>query len=384
MTSAEVLTEYRQRITNLDAQLATIRRQLRTSIAVAIAAALLGLISAAVAYSRHWISGWYPPLAIPVVVLSVRNYGRLGRQVSQLGRLRTFYVKGQARIEGNGTGVLGIEFQPKHHPYAADLGLFGEGSLFERICTARTHLGLQALARYLTEPPSLHEALHRQAAVGELLARTDLRERIALLGKFDFEESKWQTFAEWLGAPARRHAAWYRVAFLLSSTLLLALSIAALASPSVTGAILWRPIVALAAVQGIAAWTLRGWVRRSLDAAGPVAAEIGVIGEGLSLLAQEQFTTPKLAALIRQAAGADQAIGELVPWFVVLRERTKDWFYQLSLWLAAGTQTALALDAWRQRHRVEMLAWLDTWSEFEALNSLAGYAYENPRTAGPN
>ncbi|MBM3763388.1 MAG: hypothetical protein FJW36_24510 [Acidobacteria bacterium] len=116
-----------------------------------------------------------------------------------------------------GKGHQGSEFQPDDHPYASDLGIFGEGSLFERICTARTHLGRQRLASYLIEPTKHKEAQQRQEAVRELASRTDLREQIALLGRHDFEESKWSTFAEWLDSPSIQNAKLLRLCFCISS-----------------------------------------------------------------------------------------------------------------------------------------------------------------------
>ena len=82
-----------------------------------------------------------------------------------------------------GNGTSGVEFELPDHVYAADLNLFGRGSLFERLCTARTHLGCERLASYLQEPAGLDEIRQRQAAVRELAGRTDLREKLALLGR---------------------------------------------------------------------------------------------------------------------------------------------------------------------------------------------------------
>ena len=46
-----------------------------------------------------------------------------------------------------------------------------------------------------------HRALLRQEAVRELLGRVDLRENIVTLSEFDFAESKWITFEDWLNSP---------------------------------------------------------------------------------------------------------------------------------------------------------------------------------------
>lgn len=385
MTTAEVLLQYQQRFHDLQAGLATIQSKQWVVLSIAALAVVMTLGFGVLAYYRKTIPVWYPPLAIPIAVISIRNYGRLRLQAGRLNRLSAFYESGKGRVEGQwaGKGHQGSEFQPVGHPYATDLGVFGEGSLFERICTARTHLGRERLARYLIEPAGHKEAQDRQEAVRELASRIDLREQVALLGRYDFEESRWQTFAEWLDAPSTQRAKLLRLCFCASSLLLLAMSIAVLFAPSVLWLVLWRPICTIAVVQALVAGFLLRWVRVTLSAAGPVANEIKVMREGLAMLSGLKFSAPKLAELVRRAEGADRAIGELDPWFMILRERSKDWLYQLSLWFALGTQTALALDAWRGRHRTALLRWLDTWAEFEALSALACYAYENPEDCWP-
>lgn len=385
VTTAEVLLHYQQRFHDVQAALASVQSKQWGMLTIAALAVVMTLGFGALAYYRNTIPVWYPPLAVSPALISIRKYGRLRLQASRLNRLGSFYENAKVRVEGQwaGKGHQGTEFQPGDHPYAADLGLFGEGSLFERICTARTHLGRERLAGYLIEPVGHKEARERQAAVRELVSRTGLREQIALLGRHDFEESKWRTFAEWLDMPSVGHGNRLRLGFCVSSAFLLGLSLAVLVAPSVLWPMLWRPICATVAVQALAAGFLLRWVRRALAAAGPVAHEIGIMREGLAMLAGLEFSSPKLAQLARDATGADAAIGELDPWLMILSERTKDWFYQLSLWLALGTQTALALDAWRKRHRPALLGWLDTWAEFEALNALACYAYENPEDCWP-
>jgi DNA mismatch repair ATPase MutS len=103
-----------------------------------------------------------------------------------------------------------------------------------------------------------------------------------------------------------------------------------------------------------------------------------LIREGLQLLASEPLAAPKLAALKARVQPAETAIRPLAFWLALLQERAKEWFYLPSLWFLAGTQIALAIESWRLHHRDALRQWLDAWAEFEALNSLACYAYENP------
>ena len=84
-------------------------------------------------------------LAIPTFVFLVLIFvhERARRATRRADRAVEFYERGLGRLEGrwSGTGEPGTRFLDPEHPYAADLDLFGVGSLFELLCTARTKAG---------------------------------------------------------------------------------------------------------------------------------------------------------------------------------------------------------------------------------------------------
>jgi len=62
----------------------------------------------------------------------------------------------------------------------------------------------------------------------------------------------------------------------------------------------------------------------------------------------------------------------------LLDQREKPQFYLLSLLLAVGTQLILAMDSWRAACQNNFPGWVDAWAEFEALQAIASYAFEQP------
>lgn len=227
MSMDAVLLMYQSRLHELQAGLAQVRLNQTAMMFASVIAIALFLMLGFLALQRR-IPLWSSPLSLPVAVISARKYRRYRSSLFQLFRLQRFYRRGVARLEGNwvGNGISGEEFSNSSHPYERDLGLFGEGSLFELLCTTRTEIGRRRLASYLLEAPSREEALARQEAVRELQSRTELREQIALLGEFDFQESKWETFVNWLESPARRWPAFLRPLLLMTSSLLAGLVLA--------------------------------------------------------------------------------------------------------------------------------------------------------------
>ena len=75
-----------------------------------------------------------------------------------------YYRKGIARIEDRweGTGQTGERFRAENHVYAEDLDLFGKGSLFDLLSTARLPMGENRLADWLQRPSPKEVVLARQ------------------------------------------------------------------------------------------------------------------------------------------------------------------------------------------------------------------------------
>ena len=126
---------------------------------------------------------WLVPLAGLFVSLLV-YYETVMRAWHRARRATAFYQAGLARLadDWKGKGQTGLRYQDENHPYAADIDLFGPGSLFELLCTARTRTGEDTLAAWLLAGAGPDEVRARQAAVAELRPQLDLREDLALLG----------------------------------------------------------------------------------------------------------------------------------------------------------------------------------------------------------
>src|SRR5262249_23241046 len=99
-------------------------------------------------------------------------------------------------------------FDDPHHIYAADLDLFGRGSLFELLCTVRTRMGEEHLAQWLKEPATLESIRDRQASIKELRDRLDLREELALIGEHDSVGVHPAALVEWARQTNRLQSGW--------------------------------------------------------------------------------------------------------------------------------------------------------------------------------
>ncbi len=382
MTVQAILIQYQSRLRDLETTVSQAR--LHSSIAAAaLAVAIVMFLTLGFWAIGRQIAPWWPLVPLPATVAAARRY-RIERQSRyRSSRLARLYHRAIDRIGGNWSGgATGEEFSPSEHAYARDLNLFGEGSLFELLSTARTAVGRKGLASYLLAAPPVAEISERQQAVAELRMRTDLRERIALLGDFEVQETKWETFAEWLDSPRIAFSRLFRITALVTSALLAALLLCGL-----TGLIPWdrvafgaAPLLAFHTVAGL---IHRRRVNRAIERVGPVSVETQVLRGGLCLLEETEVASPKLRRLSEQARHASRTLRGLERLVNALHERNKDWFYLPSLVLLLGTQLLAAIEEWRGKHASQLTMWLEVWAEFEALNSLATYAYENPQNTFP-
>ncbi|MBW2732089.1 MAG: DNA mismatch repair protein MutS, partial [Deltaproteobacteria bacterium] len=145
---------------------------------------VLGVVLAWAGFGAHYLAtGW---VALPIatfIALMIWHEATL-RRLARSQRKEALYQRALQRLHGEwcGKGVKGDSLQPVQHAYGADLDLFGEGSLFELICEARTLSGEQTLARWFTEPAEYATIAARQEAVCALRASVQLREDLQLAG----------------------------------------------------------------------------------------------------------------------------------------------------------------------------------------------------------
>ena len=354
----------------------------------ALIAALAGLIAIAGLLFLKWTSMSAAFLIIPVIGIlwAIREFFRLRVRALQMAHLCTFYEQGLDRLRGTwqGKGNGGMDFARPHHLFQDDLAILGDGSLFELLCTTRSQAGADRLASYLLDAPTLQESRARQEAVRELKGATELREQIASLGKYQFQRCDGIYLRQWFCLPMIEAGRGVALFLLASSSICFVSGLLCVAQFLHWGTVLpWLlPFLLTQAVIGLA--FLRK-VRPQLKDLFPLANELVVLRQGLALMQERQFASPKLRLLVESVASRNAAlqIGKIERLARAVEHRGKDFFYVPCLLLAVGTQLALAIDVWRRKNREDFLRWLDAWAEFDALNALACYAYEHPRDVFP-
>jgi MutS domain V len=322
---------------------------------------------------------WLPAVVIPFAVLINRQLKRSKQRSLQIASLLDYCDKGTARLKRDWKPLdEGKEFADREHFYAADLDLFGRGSLFQLLCSARTQTGRETLATWMKAPASREEVLARHGAVCEIRARQDLRESLASAGSKTSTDCKPETFRAWLEESQLAYPGWARAAAIALVTVTVSLPVLYWIG-LFTLHTLWTALGVMLAVEAVFAAQFLEETRSTVNSIGPPSTELPIIFALLQLIESEPFSAPRLAALKTRLTGtsASQNIRSLQRLMSLAKERDYSWFTALSWCLLWTTQFSMAIDRWRRRHGAEMLEWLTILGEYEALVSIANYSFEH-------
>ncbi len=378
-------TEYGLRLRQRREAVARLERKHRQignlRLALFTSAALLGWL----AFISRVCTPWWMALPLGTFVILVIVHERVLQARRKMGRAVGYYERGLARLEDRwiGSGEPGDRFLDPGHPYAPDLDLFGRGSLFELLCTARTRMGEETLASWLKSPASPAEIRSRQASISELLTRLDLREDLAVLGVEVRSGVDPDALLAWSSVPP--------VALLnterIGATALAACTVATLAvSLALDAARTWFLVFALLELC-LALW-MRTRINRVVESVERPGRDLTLLSQVLARLEDESFTTPRLVDLRKALECEDRPpslqIARLNRLIRLLDARRNLLFSPIAAVLLWHIQLAFAIEAWRRKSGVQIPRWLDAVGEIETLCALSGYAYEHPADPFPD
>jgi len=286
------------------------------------------------------------------------------------------------------------------HPYAADLDLFGAGSLYQRISVAHTRYGKARLTSWLLSPAPLAEIGPRQAAVAELARMLDFRQAFEAQGlALGQRKSQSGQLEVGEGPDPAALIRWVQSATPLPGGLLLTVL---------------SFVVPLASIAGLVATFRYGqhpltWIgpflvglgllqlarRATAETFGAVSTTEGAFlryGGMLACLENLQAESAWLKARaeeLRTATPSTQSrpslvmarFRALVGWFDLRHNgMVYPFINALLLWDIHCTR---ALHAWRSGAAAGIERWFEVIGEFEAISSLAGLLHDDPAASLP-
>ncbi|WP_149207165.1 MutS-related protein [Flavobacterium johnsoniae] len=275
----------------------------------------------------------------------------------------------------------GIEFNDFHHPYAYDLDIFGEHSLFQNLNRTATFIGKKTLANKLLNLFSNETILENQEAINELKAKIDWRQDFEALAIVSTDsKNSYDSLIHWISFKNNSLSKVLIALSIILPTLFFGFLIAyfvtskAIILSYVTYIFIFNLIV----------------LGRSLKRIQSEIAKADNIDKTIkqySLLVQkielEKFESKKLIELQKQLvsknASASSHLKQLSELFS--RMETINNFVTATLFNGSflfNLHVLKALLKWKDNYAHELEKWINIIGEFEALNSLANLSYNNP------
>ncbi|WP_029272412.1 DNA mismatch repair protein [Flavobacterium sp. KJJ] len=275
----------------------------------------------------------------------------------------------------------GIEFNDFHHPYAYDLDIFGEHSLFQNLNRTATYVGKKTLANQLLNLFSNNVILENQEAINELQTKVDWRQEFLALATVSHDsKSAYDSLINWNSFKNNTlPKGLIALSFIVPALFFGVLIAYFITSKTILLSYLTYIFIGNMMIMG------RSFKRIQSEIA--KADNIDKIIKQYSLLVQkiesETFQSKKLIDLQQQLVFKNAKASEHLKQLSELFSRMDTINNFVTAIVFNGTflynlHVLKALLKWKESHSEQLEKWIAIIGEFEALNSLANLAYNNP------
>jgi hypothetical protein len=317
------------------------------------------------------------PVLIVIFTVLVRNHGRLFKQRQHLENLVKINQHEQQATGGDVSCFeSGAEFINAHHPYAHDLDMFGEGSVFQFINRCNTIIGKKKFASRLMNPlSSREEIVMNQQAIQELAPKVDFCQHFQAAGMEMEEQAKDRDqLLAWVNEPSFLYGKLaYRFILVAVPAITLAL---------VAGTFFFTFLRPFAVLMAAFQWAFLGFHIKKVNAFHEyISRKKNILQKYANLLHYlqgEQFSSALMTRLSQNAQNAGsrvQKLASLVHAFDArLNSMTTLFVNSLLLY---DLQCAYRLEQWKEENAENLSKWLEAVSETEVLCSFGTYAFNH-------
>ncbi|SFD58800.1 MutS-related protein [Flavobacterium phragmitis] len=272
------------------------------------------------------------------------------------------------------------EFIDFHHPYAYDLDIFGEHSLFQNLNRTATFIGKKTLANLLLHTLPETEILENQEAINELKSKLEWRQEFQALGIIS-QDSK-QSYE------AIKHWSSFNNNSLPKVLIALSIIFPTLFFGFLTAYFITSKVIILSyltyifignlIVLGMATKRIKSEIAKA-DNIDKIIKQYGLLIEKIE---NESFRSKKLIRLQKKLVYKNTKASQHLKQLSELFSRMDTINNFVTALLFNGTflfnlHVLKALLKWKENYSSEIDQWISIIGEIEALNSLANLAYNN-------
>ena len=275
----------------------------------------------------------------------------------------------------------GIEFNDFHHPYAYDLDIFGDYSLFQSLNRTATFIGKKTLANQLLILNANETIIDNQKAIDELKLKLEWRQEFLALATVSHDtKNSYESLMYW---NSNKNNSLPKVILALS-IILPTLFFGFLTAYFITSKTILLTYLTYIFIGNL---IVLGRVLKRIQSEIAKADNIDKIINQYSLLVQkiesEVFESKKLKNLQQQLLFKNAQASNHLKQLSELFSRMDTINNLVTAVVFNGTflfniHVLKALLKWKKEYSSELEKWVEVIGEFESLNSLANFAYNNP------
>ncbi|TDE00996.1 MutS-related protein [Flavobacterium hiemivividum] len=274
----------------------------------------------------------------------------------------------------------GQEFNDFHHPYAYDLDIFGEHSLFQNLNRTATFIGKKRLAEQLLTLSPNEEIIRNQSAVNELSQKLDWRQNFLALAKISQDsKASFEGLMKWNKFPSTPLSTAAVILSYAAPLLFLSVLISYIVTAE-TFLLSYLSYVFLLNLFIMGAFYKR--IQIEIANAEDLDKVISQYSLLLKKIEDETFQSQKLIDLQQKLKFKTENASIHLKTLSGLFSNMDTIGNLLTASLFNGTflfnlHVLKSLIHWKKEHAEVLEDWLDVIGEFEMLNSLANFAYNN-------
>lgn len=278
--------------------------------------------------------------------------------------------------------ATGVEFTIPKHPYAQDLDLFGDESVFQYINRCNTHEGKKKLANQLLTPPASKAILiNNQQAIQELTEKIDFRQHMqaASMEMQEQPDDRLQ-LKEWLSHP--------NFVFGKSAYGALLVAVPILTIVSIILSFFFPGVKPVAIILALFQWGFLGFHLKRVNAFHEYISKKSAIlkryAHLLTLIDKENFSGSVLVNIKVRAHEAAVEVEKLASLVNALNARANSMMNLLvNSTVLYDLQCVFRLERWKTQHADKLEQWLEAATEMEVLCTWGTFAFNNPAFTYP-
>ncbi len=332
----------------------------------------------------YWAAGFFFAFvaAFYQFMLWHQSILRLAQHNEELARINGLEIRALAhdyQVFDNGAKFLEME-----HPYALDLDLFGDYSLFQYINRTSTEIGRARLANYLNQPAETETVAKRQVAIQELTGDVEWRQNFQAYGReTEDDPAHLQALFSWLNDPP----------FVTPNK---GLKVAMYLAPVwfVAALVLWifywpwQYVILMLLPPFIILQRTVARVNDTHRRTGHAEAMLSHYAKLIQQIEQGNFTASFLqelqSAFVQEQGKASQSIKRLSYLISQLNVRFNAFAFILNIGGLWDLHWVYALEKWKASQKELLPKWFSSLSEFETLTSFANLSYNHPHWSYPD